>query len=236
MAKTSIVFVAGGWHTEFHLKPITPYLESYGYRIVPVKLTTSTSGQSDPPPSIAANVAHIRGILQAEISAGYSVCLVGHSVSGQSVVLAANEFLASASAEESARLVHIVFISCFLNAARATEGLSWFTIDFATMDATVASPYEPFYSGMSAEAAAPFIAALVGNRAEMPPADYGDLWRGVKGTYFLCKNDKAIAPERQRLEAEESGMRVVEVEMDHCPFVSQPEEFAEELNKALQAK
>ncbi|OBT49354.1 hypothetical protein VE00_00400 [Pseudogymnoascus sp. WSF 3629] len=232
MAKISIIFVAGGWHTEFHLQPITPYLEAYGYRVVPVKLPTS--GHHDPPPSIQANVTHIRAILQTEIDAGYSVCLVGHSVSGQSVALAANEFLASASAEESVRLVHIIFISCFLDGIRATEGSTWFTIDFATMDATVASPYEVFYNSMSPEAAAPFVAALDSNRAEMPP-DVGDLWRTkIKGTYFLCRNDKAILPERQRLEAEECGMEIVEIEMDHCPFVSQPGEFAEELHKVLQ--
>ncbi|KAL5349230.1 hypothetical protein ACLOAV_005518 [Pseudogymnoascus australis] len=234
MAKTSIIFVAGGWHTEFHLQPITPYLEAYGYRVVPVKLRTS--GHCDPPPSIKANVTHIRAILQAEIDAGHRVCLVGHSVSGQSVALAANEFLGSASAKESARLVHVIFISCFLNAARATEGSTWFTIDFATMDATVASPYEVFYNSMTPTAAAPFVAALDANRAEMPPEDVGDLWRTrVNGTYFLCRNDKAISPERQRLEAEECGMTLVEIEMDHCPFVSQPREFAEELHKALQA-
>lgn len=234
MAKTSIIFVAGGWHTEFHVQPITPYLESYGYRVVPVKLPTS--GHSDPPPSISANVTHIRGFLQAEIDAGYNVCLVGHSVSGQSVAIAANEFLTCASAEESAKLVHIVFISCFLNAVRATEGLTWYTIDFATMTATVPAPYEAFYNGMSAEAAAPFVAALDANRAEMPPDDVGNLWKTrVKGTYFLCRNDKAIPPERQRLEAEDCGMKLVEIDMDHCPFVSQPGEFAEELHKALQA-
>lgn len=43
-----------------------------------------------------------------------------------------------------------------------------------------------------------------------------------------------MPPERQRVEAEESGMRVVEVEMDHCPFVSRPREFAEKLNEVLE--
>ncbi|OBT56612.1 hypothetical protein VE04_03134 [Pseudogymnoascus sp. 24MN13] len=104
------------------------------------------------------------------------------------------------------------------------------------MDATVTSPYDVFYNGMSPEAAAPFVGALDANRAEMPP-DVGDLWRTkIKGTYFLCKNDKAILPELQRLEAEDCGMEIVQIEMDHCPFVSQPGEFAEELHKALQAK
>lgn len=233
-SKTSIIFVAGAWHTEFHVQPIIPYLEAYGYRVVPVKLRTS--GRHDPPPTVQDNIHHIRNILKAEINAGYRVCLLGHSVSGQSVAAAASEFLATASAEERSRLVHIIFIACFLNAIRATEGAQWYTIDFATMWATVSSGYESFYNNMSRDAAEPFVSALDSNRAQMPPENIPDLWKTqVKGTYFLCRNDKAILPERQRPEAEENGMRLVELDMDHCPFVSQPKELAEEMHKVLKA-
>jgi pimeloyl-ACP methyl ester carboxylesterase len=234
MTKTSIIFVAGAWHTEFHVQPIIPYLEAYGYRVVPVKLRTS--GNHAPPPTIQDNIKHIGEILKAEIDAGYRVGLLGHSVSGQSVAAAASEFLATATAEERSRLFHIIFIACFLNAIRATEGAQWFTIDFATMQATVESPYESFYNNMSPEAAEPFVAALGSNRAQMPPENIPDLWKTlVKGTYFLCRNDKAVPPDRQRPEAEENGMHLVELDMDHCPFVSQPKELIEELHKVLQA-
>lgn len=234
MTKTSIIFVAGAWHTEFHVQPILPYLETYGYRVVPVKLRTS--GHHDPPPTVEDNIKHIRDILKAEIDAGYHVYLLGHSVSGQSVAAAASEFLATATAEEKSRLLHIVFIACFLNAIRATEGAQWYTIDLTTMQVTVESPYESFYNNMTPEAAAPFVAALDANRAQMPPENIPDLWKTqVKGTYFLCKNDKAVLPDRQVPEAEENGMRIVELDMDHCPFVSQPKDFAEELHKVLQA-
>lgn len=202
--------------------------------MVPIKLRTS--GQHDPPATIEDNIAHIREILQAEIDAGHRVCLVGHSVSGQSVAAVASEFLASATAEEKSRLFHIVFIACFINAIRATEDAQWYTIDFATMLATVEALYEAFYNNMTREAAEPFVATLDSNRAQMPPDNIPDLWKTqVKGTYFLCKKDNAIPPERQRPEAEESDMRLVEIDMDHCPFVSQPKEFSEELHKALQA-
>ena len=231
--KTSIIFVAGAWHTEFHIQPITPYLEAYGYRVVPVKLRTS--GRHDPSPTVQDNIKQIRDILKAEINAGYGVCLLGHSVSGQSVAAAASEFLASATTEERSRLVHIIFIACFLNAIRACEGAQWYTIDFATMWTTLNLAYESFYNTMSPEAAEPFVAALDSNLAQMPPENIPDLWKTqVKGTYFLCRKDKAIPPERQRPEAEENGMRLIELEMDHCPFVSQPKELTEELHKVLQ--
>lgn len=232
-SKTSIIFVAGAWHTEFHIQPIIPHLEAYGYRVVPTKLRTSS--RHDPPPTIQDNIKHIRDILKAEIDAGYRVCLLGHSVSGQSVAAAASEFLASATTEERSRLVHIIFIACFLNAIRATEGAQWYTIDFATMWATVDFAYESFYNTMSPKAAEPYVAALDSNRAQMPLENIPNLWKTqVEGTYFLCRNDKAVLPDRQRPEAEENGMRLVELDMDHCPFVSQPRELTEEIHKVLQ--
>jgi pimeloyl-ACP methyl ester carboxylesterase len=233
--KTSIIFVAGAWHTEFHLQPITPYLEAYGYRVVPVKLRTS-EGNQEPPPTVQENVQHVKSIIKAEIDAGYSVYLVGHSLSGQSVAAAAGEFLATASPSEAAKIVHIVFIACFLNPTRAMEGADWFTLDFTTLNATLKSPYESFYNSMTREAAAPFVTALDSCRAQPPPEHISDLWKTqVKGTYFLCKNDTAVLPERQRPEAEDCGMRLVELEADHCPFVSQPREFADELHTVLRA-
>jgi pimeloyl-ACP methyl ester carboxylesterase len=232
--KTSIIFVAGAWHTEFHIQPIVPYLETYGYRVVPVKLRTS--GRHDPPSTVQdTNIKQIKDILKAEIDAGYRVCLLGHSVSGQSVAAAASEFLSAATAEEKSRLVHIIFIACFLNTARAIEGAQWYTIDLTTMCMTVNSAYESFYNTMSPKAAEPFVAALDSNRRQRPLDNIPDLWKTqVKGTYFLCKKDKAVPPERQRPEAEENGMRLIELDMDHCPFVSRPKELTEELHKVLQ--
>lgn len=230
----SIVLVAGAWHTEEHVKPITPYLEQHGYQVVPLKLQTSS--RHDPPPVIQDNVAPIVSAIQAEISSGNKVCLVGHSVSGQSCVLAANKFLSTASASEKTQLVHLVFISCFLNGIRATAGLTWYTLDMSTMWANLHSPdeiYSVFYNGMPRAEAQPFIDLLDSNRAQLPPDDVPETWKEVSGTYFLCLKDKAIAPETQRVEAEESGMRVVEVDMDHCCYVSRPKDFAEEMHKVL---
>lgn len=230
----SIIFVAGGWHTEEHVKPITPHLEVHGYRVVPIKL--QTSGQHDPLPTIQDNVAPIVSAVKSEIASGNKICLVGHSVSGQSCVLAANDFHATASETDKAKFVHIVFISCFLNPIRATAGTDWYDINTSTMYAHLRSPdeiYSVLYNDMPRAEAQPFIDALDSNRAQMPPDDIPDTWKQVQGTYFLCLKDKAILPEMQRPEAEENGMTVVEVEMDHCCYVSRPKEFARELHEVL---
>lgn len=232
--KLSLILVAGGWHTEEHVKPVTPHLEKHGYEVVPLKL--QTSGQQDPLPVIQDNVAPIVSAIKAEIASGNKVCLVGHSVSGQSCVLAINEFLSTVLETEKAGLVHLVFISCFLNGIRATAGLDWYTIDTSTFWAHLHSHdeiYSFFYNDMPRDEAQPFIEMLDSNRAQLPPDNIPETWKSVAGTYFLCLRDQAISPEKQRVEAEESGMRVVEVEMDHCAYVSKPREIAEELHSLL---
>lgn len=229
-----IILVVGAWHVEGHAKPITPYLETHGYRVVPIKLQTSS--QHDPPPVIQDNVAPIVAAIKSEISSGNKVCLVGHSVSGQSCVLAANDFLSSASTSEKASFVHIAFISCFLNPVRTLEGADWYDIDFSTMWAHLRTPdeiYSVLYNDMPRGDAQPFIDMLDSNRAQMPPDDIPNTWKQVPGTYFVCLKDKAVLPERQRLEADDMGMSAVEVDMDHCCFVSRPRDFAEELHKLV---
>lgn len=183
----SIILVAGGWHTEEHVKPVTPYLEAHGYRVVPIKL--HTSGQHEPLPVIQDNVAPIVSAIKAEIASGNRVCLIGHSVSGQSCVLAANGFLSVATDTEKANFVHLVFISCFLNGIRATAGLTWYTLDTTDMWAHLRSPDEihsVFYNDMPRAEAEPFIDTLDSNRAQLPPENIPEAWKQVKGTYFCA--------------------------------------------------
>ena len=64
---------------------------------------------------------------------------------------------------------------------------------------------------------------LDSNRAQLPPENISNLWKTqVKGTYFLCRKNMAIPPDLQRPEAKENGMELIELNMDHVPFVSQP--------------
>lgn len=233
--KLSIILVVGGWHTTGHAKPVTPYLEEHGYRVVPVALKTSV--QHDPLPDIQDNVDPIVSAMKAETAAGNKICVIGHSVSGQSCVLATNKFLVTATAADKSLYVQLVFIACFLNPMRATADLDWYDIDISTMWAHLRTHdeiYNVFYNDMPREEAQPFIDMLDSNRAQMPPENIPDMWKQVKGTYFLCVKDKAIAPENQRTEAKENGMDLVELDMDHCCFVSRPKDFAAAMHKVLE--
>jgi hypothetical protein len=226
----SIIFVAGAWHNEYHIRPIIPHLESHGYRVVPVTLKTSLRSGANAP-TVPDNIDHIYDIIKSEIDAGYDICVVGHSVSGQSCAGALSKYLTTASTAQKASIKHVIFIACFFNAVRACEGLTWYTIDFDTMWADLADPMV-FYNDMPAEAAKPFVDALIDNRAQFPP-EITDLWRSIPGTYLLCMKDLAIPPQRQVPEAEENGMKLIELDMDHCPYVSRPAELANVMHDVL---
>jgi pimeloyl-ACP methyl ester carboxylesterase len=58
--------------------------------------------------------------------------------------------------------------------------------------------------------------------------------RPIHRGYILCTNDRAIPPALQRLMASETpGVRVIELDSDHSPFVSHPEEFLAAVRELL---
>lgn len=213
---TTIIFVPGGWHNAFHLRLVTPQLEKLGYNVVPVELKTNT--KSDPPPVLQDNVAAILAEMKSQVKADHDFILVGHSVSGHSITLAANRFLQTAPEAEKAHFKHFVFIACFLDSARLAPRL-WVEAPIGE-DLWVEAPKDPhhrFYGDMSVEEAQPYADALISNRAQWPP-EFGSEYKRILGTYVLCTNDRAMPPDLQKLEAQECGMQVVELQSDHvCP-------------------
>lgn len=58
--------------------------------------------------------------------------------------------------------------------------------------------------------------------------------RPIHRGYMLCTRDRAIPPALQRLMASETpGVKVIELESDHSPFVSHPDEFLAALDALL---
>ena len=226
----TIIFVLGGWHNEFHLQPVLPYLQDYGYDVIPITLKTSI--KSDPPPVLQDNVDHILSVVRTLVHEGNSFVLVGHSVAGHSITIAANDFLATASPPQRALFKHIVFVACFLDAARIGPHLTWASVDRDSLWVEVHDAHATFYNDMSSEQAQPYVDALTANRAQWPP-EISDQYKQVQGTFFQCSNDHAIPPDIQRLEAQEASMRLVELNSDHVPFVSHPRELSAELHKTI---
>jgi pimeloyl-ACP methyl ester carboxylesterase len=58
--------------------------------------------------------------------------------------------------------------------------------------------------------------------------------RPIHRGYILCTNDRAIPPALQRLMATETpGVHIIELESDHSPFVSHPDEFLAAVGELL---
>ncbi|KAK4508171.1 hypothetical protein PRZ48_001909 [Zasmidium cellare] len=238
-SKPSIIFVPGAWHSEVHVQPFVGPMEQLEYRVVPVVLESNKRLVL-----WDENVKVILHAIQAEVEAGHKVCVVGHSVSGISVVLALSKFFETASAEQKQQIVQVLFIACFFDAIRSTSEIDWYDLNFDTGvpnlgEAKLIRPAEEvFYNDMPATEAKPFVAALKMNTAQMPPEDLVERVKIVRAgckriCYFVCLKDKAIAPKFQRLEAEEAGFEAVEIDQDHCPMVTQPKTLADEFHKVL---
>ena len=233
----SIVFVSGSWHTETHIVPVIPHLYELGYRVVPRPL--HSAGARQPAATFADDVRLILEALRAENAADNHVCLLGHSTSASQVVEAANQFLAESPAAHTSLLVHIVLVAAFLDRPRQIKAVvpeGWYEIreECGRRYSVCNDPAYRFYSDMSAEAAKPFIEALVPQASIVYPTEIAETWKGVPNrTYMVCLGDKGIPVWIQRAEAEEQGMTIVELETGHVPFVSQPEEFARILDSVL---
>lgn len=214
-------------------------MERLGHRVLPVTLISNIRLAS-----LDENVKAILEAIEAEIAAGHKVCVVGHSISGVSVVLALSQFLNTATAEQKSRIVQVLFIACFFDAPRSTAKLDWSEVNFDTGsaglgEAKITRPAEKvFYNDMPAVEAARFVAGLEMHTVEMAPEDLAERVRLVKAgfertCYLVCLKDNAIPVEFQRMEAEEAGFPAVEIEVDHCPMVSQPQTLANEIHKIL---
>lgn len=235
----TVIFIPGAWHSESHVQPLIEPMDKLGHRVLPVMLESNKRLAS-----WDENVKVILQAIQTEIDAGHRICVVGHSISGISVVLALSQFLVSATAEHKLQVVQVLFIACFFDVVRATSKQDWYEIDFDTgvpnlgLANTIRPTQDVFYNDMPAAEAEPFVAALKMNTAQMPPQGLAERVELVKAgfkrvCYFVCLRDKAIPVEFQRMEAEEAGFQAVEIDLDHCPMVSQPQILANELHKVL---
>jgi hypothetical protein len=102
------------------------------------------------------------------------------------------------------------------------------------------TPEKIFYNDLSAEVAAPYIAALkphsyptFSSQQSVAP------WKVIPSTYILCENDQAIplhAQEGMLANAHQMAPKSFDViercSASHSPFISQPEWLADKLIKA----
>ena len=233
--KTSIVFVSGQWHTQFHTKPSMDLLQADGYKVIPCPLLSC--GIKEPRPLFKDEVDNISSKIASEVQNGQHVCVVAHSAAGQPTVEAINKFLLSNA--EKIEQVQLVFVASFLNGERAlakSGSRGWFHMDMENMTTRVTQSDTTFYNDMSAAESRPFVEALSPAIWWSDPAVVsGEDWKSVQKTYMLCLQDNAVFAEQQKEEIEDHGFSVVEIDAGHCPFVSQPEKFVATLSQILKS-
>lgn len=68
------------------------------------------------------------------------------------------------------------------------------------------------------------------------PDEIDPLWHQISRTFIVALKDEALLPYKQREEAEEQGFDVFELDSGHCPFISQPESFANAVDNIISEK
>jgi len=159
-----------------------------------------------------------------------SAVLVGHSYAGKVI---------SVAASDRDDVSHLVYVAAAM--IGGGESLTGRSADFPPtvlgerveisedgmmtldLDAAVAAFYNECDSG-AAEAAASNLRSTAVECLVTPTGS--EPWRTVPSTYIVCRNDQAIHPDFQR-EMSKRAAKTVEIDADHSPFMSRPEEFLE---------
>lgn len=214
MAERTVVLVHGAWHGAWCWEKVTPHLDAAGvaWRALDLPLR-----------SLDGDVASVRALLD-EVDG--PVVLAGHSYGG-AVITAAG---AHPSVE------HLVFLAaltpaegescsaCYAESgAPGTELGHAFEIDEArdvTLDPAAIGLLYNRCSDEDAEAAYRRLRPIAMDCFTASPAAIA--WQATPTTYAVCSADLGIHPELQRALAKRCGGEVVEWDLDHSPFYSDP--------------
>ena len=171
--------------------------------------------------------------------------LVGHSMAGLVITQAADDFLAAGG--EIEQLIYVAAVlprdaKCQNDYTTLPEGAGdriagGLTVSgepkVATLQPGIAGP--ALFGHCSPEVAQAAEAMLEGQviRVLFTPVSITDD-RPIKRSYILCTEDFAIPAALQRLMVSQTpGVRLFEMESDHSPFLSHPDEFLSVLESAI---
>ncbi len=216
-----VILVHGMWHRPAHLALLIQELRESGIRVVAPQLHRG---------SLAADTAAIQEAVDATTIAPV---VVGHSYGG-SVITGLRG------------VHHLVFITAFvpdkgessaslgggeplIEAALITDRDSSTRID--------TSKAREYLYGDCSEAVSEWAATLL--RSQAPghgrgvPTYIG--WHSTRSTYVVCKLDRALDPELQRVMSRRCD-RTIEIATSHSPFISEPGKMARLINAKLWTK
>ena len=230
-ATPTLVLVHGAWHGAWCWGQVLPGLTAAG---IPTLAFDLPGHGASPRPlgDLDADAAALREVIDA-VEGPVVVC--AHSYGGA---------VATVGAAGHADVCHLVFVAAFplapgescmtaavdelpdqagaseLGAALRHNDDGTITLD---RDAAIATVYNE-----CAPAVAAWAAARLGPqaRAELAGSATAAAWHEIPSTYVVCSRDRAVSPTLQRVLAARCT-HVVELDTDHSPFLSSPDEMVE---------
>ncbi|PMD13988.1 prolyl aminopeptidase-like protein [Hyaloscypha hepaticicola] len=245
-SQPEFIIVPGAWHSPESFKPTSDILEQKGYAVHGVNL--KCYGASPPLRNFDPDVQVIRETVNKVLSSGKDAVIIYHSYGSVPGSEALSEYMKELEGgnrkEGWGKIQRLVFCCAFvlpeggsLMAALQYKDLPWFIVkgDEVLPD----TPEKIFYNDLSAEVAAPYIAALkphsyrtFSSQQSVAP------WKVIPSTYILCENDQAIPVQAQEgmlanaHQMAPGSFDVIErCSASHSPFISQPEWLADKLIK-----
>jgi len=210
-----------------------PLLAAGGFDVVAIDLPGL--GADRTPPGEVTLDGYRAAVVDAVVAAPEPVTLVGHSMGGIPISLAAETepqritrlvYLAALLPQDGERLIDLVQADQSPSAAR-TAG-PWTQTDALELDPRMARGI--FYNTCNADKAER-AAARLRPQATRPMSEPARLsatrWGRVPKTYVVCEQDQALPPTRQHWFCERMpGVRKLSMNTDHSPFYSDPQGLA----------
>jgi hypothetical protein len=254
MAKPTILFVPGAWHSPTHLQTIRSTIEQHGYETQGVALPSVD-------PVDAANftvdqdVEAISTGIQNILSQGKDVVLVTHSYSGVPGQAAAYSFIPKDN-HTGPRLKAIAMMCSFLLPPKTSllsvmPGGKPAPIHTLSENDTIVTvgdkgPKHYFYDDLSADEASQCTALLkpaAWQSCTTTPSAQGSGYFGVPTSYLVCEKDNAIPAGLQRMmiagadqalqdRGSDSRLRVETVDCGHSPFLKMPERTSDFIRRS----
>ncbi|KAJ4358663.1 uncharacterized protein N0V89_003247 [Didymosphaeria variabile] len=240
MAKPTVLFMHGSWHTPAHFAPVRAVFENAGY---PTSCPRQPSTRGLATVGLAEDAERITSELVTLIEGEEKdVIVVAHSYGGVVATQAVRKRFARQEREkegEKGGVLRIVYMCAFLlqdgenlmGAFGIGEGDAlppFIVVDDRKM-CTMADPAARFYSDLSLQEQQKWVGLLVPNAAHTqatPITHAAYLYHPV--TYLFCEKDEALPLEVQEQMVEKVralGVKVVEERCaaGHSPYLSMPE-------------
>ncbi len=232
------ILVHGAWHGAWCWDKVVPLLRERGHSVDAIDLPGS--GRDVANAASATLESYVGRVVQAIDASPGPVVLVGHSSGGAAITGAAEA--------RPNRVAAAVYVAAYLprsgssvreisgspeNAASLVPRAMIMSADKRTVSLRPDALKEIFYADCSDTDAAwaskhvgPQALRPLGEKVVWTPERFGR----VRRIYIMTLRDRALAPEAQRrVVSETSFERVITMDTSHSPFLSRPQDLAQNL-------